>query len=823
MDKTLRKKYELKPEQLKYECDSKEFELTDKIDPGLEAIIIGQEKAVEAIQKGLKLDDKHSNIFVTGQQGLGKDEIIETVLKQYIEKLSPEEYKQKLRQRKDLLATCNFGNPENPLILELPQGFGKQFEKDLDAAVNYILKDGIEVYEKQFEMESMLGNTQLGNLSKKLGNQQAKFQKEGQKIQAEIIKLEKLLQEAQSGSKEAEEYEKKIEKLSQKYSEIDRDSLEKEIKIQAEMADIQSRIMSDQKNASTNYKERVVKPILDRLKQNYPTNKIKNYLGQLEKAIMHDVEKEIKALHMSIEANQGLTTNMMLQMPLPPDTSPYEVKIINELKLEEQIKGIPVIYEKKPTLERLFGTVKLPQYVINPNGLEKIKKDNHIRLRAGSFIKAKGGYLILNTPKIVQKDLLALERLLEELDGKTNIENIRLQYYDSTASEDTDSNVKVIITGNNGLYQQLKRISSAGFFEEFNKVFDIKAELDSVTDNTPKARKLYSEYVARFCNKKGYKPVTPKGIAEIINYSTRVTNNQNELTLNLTKIARVIREANMKAENNKEITEEHIIKAVEAIRSRHNLIEKKVHDFIKKGKVLLDINNWQNEKINGVAVYTLEDITFGAPIRITAVSCLGKGEMINIDRDAQLAEEIMAKATRIMKGNFKDLFAKDKFVPVDTSTCFEQNYGKIDGDSATLAEFLVVLSSLSGCPIDQGIAVTGSLNQLGEVQPIGGVNEKIEGVYDICKAKGLTGTQGVMIPKTNADELKLKNETIKDVKEGKFHIYAVGTREEAIEVMFGMKSGYKKDRNFEENSLYYKVNKQIKQYNKIAKELKKLQ
>ncbi len=821
MDKELRKKYELSPEKLRYNCNPKEFKSTKQIDPGLEAIIIGQEKAVEAIQTGLKLEDKYSNIFVTGSQGLGKDEIIRTVLKQYIEKLSPEEYTKKFKQRRDLLAAYNFKQPENPLVLELPICWGEKFQKDLDQAVNYILKDGIKIYEKQFEMGFMTDSKLLGNLSQKLKEQQAKLQKEGQKIQAEIIKLEKLLQEAQPESKEAKEYEKKIEKLSQEYHEMDMDSLEKENKIQAEMESLQSQNIADQKTASKDYKESIVKPELDKLKNKYPAKKIKEYLEQLEEAITYDAETEIKVVQTSVGAKMSGNIIMQMQMPPPSDRSPYQVKILNEIKPEEQIKGIPVINEKKPKLERLFGKVKLPQHVIHPNGVEKTKKDNHIRLTGGSFLKAKGGYLILKTTKVIQKDLPALERLLEELDNeKTTVEiDDRLQYYDSTTSEEIDSNVKIIMIGKNNIYQQLKSVSEEGFFEEFNKVFDIKAELDSETDNTQETRKLYSKYIARLCKKQGYKPVTPEGMAEIIGYSTRVTNNQDELTLNLTKIARVIREANLKAGNDKEITGEHVVEALESIRERHSLMPEKFRKFIIKGKRILNTTGYVPNKINGIGVYTFEDVAFGEPMVITAVSSPGEGHMISVDRNAKLTGPIHDKAFGILEGNIKRLFGQDKHTPVNISLSFEQNYGGVDGDSATLAEFLLTLSSLSKEPVYQGIAVTGSLNQLGEVQPIGGVNEKIEGIYDICKAKGLTGDQGVMIPKLNVDDLMLRDDIIKTVKEGKFHIYAVSTPEEAVETIFGLKPGTPNTPGkFEEGTLYYKVNEAIKEYNKLMKE-----
>ncbi len=303
----------------------------------------------------------------------------------------------------------------------------------------------------------------------------------------------------------------------------------------------------------------------------------------------------------------------------------------------------------------------------------------------------------------------------------------------------------------------------------------------------------------------------------MVEYSTRITSDQNELTLNLYEISKVLREANLKAGNSKEITGENVEGAAKSIRGRHDLMEKKFQKFIKEGKMLVDTDKWIPNKINGIGVYTFEDIAFGEPMVITAVSSLGEGKLISVDRNAKMTGPIHDKAFGILEGNIKRLFGSDKHTPVNLSLSFEQNYGGVDGDSATVAEFLVTLSSLSGEPISQGIAVTGSLNQLGEVQPIGGVNEKIEGVYDICKAKGLTGDQGVMIPKLNVDDLMLRNDMVKAVEEGKFHVYAVGTPEEAIETVFGLKSGTPTPGKFEEGTLYRKVNEAIKEYDKIGK------
>jgi len=794
MDKELRKKYELSPEKLRYTADPKEFKPTNKIEPGLEAIIIGQDRAVESIRTGLKLEDKYSNIFITGSQGLGKDETIRTVLKQYIENMSPEEHAKKIKQRRDLLAAYNFKAPENPLILELPQGFGEKFEKDLNQAVNYILHDGIKNYEKQFEMGFMTDNSKMNELSKKLKAQQEKLKKEDQKIQAEINKLEKLSQETQD-AKEAEKYNDKIEKLTQEYAEMDQDSLEKEMKIQAEMEVLQSQNTSGQKDASKNYKDTVIKPELDRLKNKYPTQRIKEYLEQFEEAITRDVNTEIGVAQMHVGAKMGGGLGSMMQMPPPPDKSPYQVKILNKIKPEEQIKGIPVIYEKKPTLESMFGTVEAAKHMLSPMGTEKPKKDQHLRLEAGSFTKAIGGYYVVNMMKMAQKDIAAFERLIEDLDsGKTNIENFRLRYYVPTISEDVKSNVKVIINGNNEVYQQLRHYSKHEFFEEFNNTFRIKSEFDNTTDNTKENREQYSKYIARFCKKKGLKNVTPEGIAEIIEYSTRLTSNQGELTLKISEIAQVLREANLKAGNNKEITGEHVAEAVKSIKDRHGLIEEKYQKYIDENIYVIETSGEKIGELNGLAVLTLEDVCFGKPSRITASKPVeGKGWIRDVHEQIDRSGPSKKMGDHILNMIAKDRYASPlsksyagKGIEFECLLAHEQTYSMIDGDSASSTGLYTALSSIGQFPLDIGIAVTGRVSQKEEVQAIGGVNEKIEGFYMSCKAKGLTGSQGVMIPKINEKDLMLSEEVINSVKKGEFHIYSVSTIKEGLEILSGL-------------------------------------
>jgi len=817
MDTELRKKYELSPEKLRYTCDPKEFKPIDKKDLGLEAVIIGQEIAIESIKRGLELEDKHSNIFVTGQPGMGRNEIISTVIKQYIGSLSPEQYKNKRRQRRDLLAAYNFKKPENPLIIELPQGRGQHFQKDLEEAVNEILKKGISAYEKEFELSIMSLQGQADVLSQKSKDMKTKHSEDAKSLKEELRKLNDKLATIDLESKEAEECMKQEEKITKELYELEMKQLEQQLKLKQKVTTVQSDNVSSRQNAHENYKNKYVKPALDKLKQKSPmTGKMKEYLEKLEEAIMHDVKMEVEVAHMKVGSKLGMIGGMGMQMPPPPDLSPYKVKILNELKPGEKIKGVPVIFEEEPTFDKLFGTIEMPKATVT--GMEIAKKDQHLRLEAGSLIRANGGYLILKAMESLQD--YALIKLIKDLSlGKANIRNLAYKHVLNTASEDTDLKVKTIVVGTDSLYQSLQDANERDVID-FDKTVNIKSELSSVVDNSPRNREKYSEYITKMCNKKGFKNVTPEGRSEIINYSSRLAGTKGKLTTRLSKIEHLLKEANLEANDSKEITSEHVKKAIEAKQGRHSLIKSKVEEFVTDGTKIIDTEKEIVGDVNALVVYTLEDSRFGGPAKLTATTSVGNQGVISLDVEAGSSGEIFKKAVFTLRKNLERLFAQDKTISLNGGISLEQSYSGVEGDSATLASFLAIISELSRCPVDQQIAVTGSMNQKGLVQTIGGANEKVEGFYQICKAKGLTGDQGVIIPKLNENDLMLNDEIVDSVKAGKFHIYSVSKPEEAIEIIMGNKAcEYDTNGNkvFTEGTVYEKVDKKIISYNNAVK------
>lgn len=874
MDKSLRQKYELPLEKLRYEPDLKEFNFkTTKelsTNQGLESLIIGQEKAMKSIKHGLEMPDKYNHIYVTGPTGTGKDTILRILIKQHIETMPSKEYKEKLANQKDFVAVYNFRNPDNPVILDFPAGKGEQFQKRINQLPEQILKENIEKYAKWLEDKFAAYSTSITLLKQENEIQKAELQTPLMSVKEEIQRINKKLDSMELDDPRRGEYLQKIQELDKKLLEVEKKVFKLDSNLNSQLTKIQTEFTIKQNKLRDNYKENRITPAINELRQEYVNQglmeklekktepliktilileakerekklspsekrlkvekevelkklekiygkeaKIKDYLDMVEQLMA----EESKELLEKASSNTSSKINSMLPLGAPliqvePDFSHYKANLLE--KSSETVAGIPVIFENEPTLENLFGAVKHTQNMMGADNRITKKKDQHLNLEAGSLIQANGGYLVLSVSQLRPDG--AWIRLNEHLkSGKTRIEDSSLFLLSKPVkSEEIESNVKVIVNGPNYIYHLLTEVS-----EDFEDIFGVKAEISTITKNDVNNREQYANFVAYICDKAGLKDMTPDGVAEVIKHSARLSDSQEKLTTKLNRVANLIREANKEAKNSPSIKAEHVKKAIEAKKERHNLVEERYQEFIDKGIILIDKEDYLPNTINGLAVYSMPDMRFGIPSKISAITSLGSGKVVSVDRDAKMAGKIHNKAVGILEGNLERLYGQDKQVPVNIRISFEQNYGGIDGDSATLAEFLLTSSSLSKEPIYQGIAVTGSLNQLGKVQPIGGVNEKVEGFYDVCKMKGLTGEQGVMIPKLNVKELMLKDEILKDIEDGKFHIYAVETPEEAVEVMFGLKAGYIEDGKFEEGGLYHKVNERIKEFNELKKRASK--
>jgi len=480
---------------------------------------------------------------------------------------------------------------------------------------------------------------------------------------------------------------------------------------------------------------------------------------------------------------------------------------VNVLVDHSEQKHVPIIIETNPKYRNIFGAIE--------REFEKggVWRTDFMHIKAGSLLRADGGYIVLNS-----FDTLMEPGVWQELKRTLRTGMVDIQTYEpvfgvsvtALKPEPIEINVKVIMIGDAFLYHFLYSRD-----EDFKKIFKIRADFDFEMSKTKTSAQQYTRFVKMICDDEKLLSFDAASVAQIIEYGSRLANDQKKLSTRFNIIADVVREANYWAqkENASLVNASHVERALDERTYRVKLVEEKVQDMIIEGDILIDTKGWIVGQVNGLSVYDTGEYSFGKPTRITARTALGRNGVINIEREAELSGPTHNKGVAILAGFFRSLFAQNKPLVMDASLTFEQSYGGVDGDSASSTELYALLSSLANLPIRQDIAVTGSVNQKGEIQAIGGVNEKIEGFYEVCKARGLTGTQGVIIPYQNIKNLMVRGEVYEAVEKKKFHVYAIHTIDEGIEILTGVKAGRRrKNFTFEPDTVYARVDEKLTAY-----------
>ena len=481
----------------------------------------------------------------------------------------------------------------------------------------------------------------------------------------------------------------------------------------------------------------------------------------------------------------------------------YEVNVIID---NSNIKGAPVIIELNPAYHNLFGrTEKEAQFGALTTDFTMI--------RAGALHKANSGYLILQVEDLLRNPFSydALKRDIR--DGQITVEEPEERYgfisVKTLKPQPIPLTAKIILIGNPNIYQLLFTMDT-----DFRELFKVKAEFDSTMNRNDENMQQYGAFVCMLCEKENLKHFDGSALAKLVEHSSRLAEDQLKLSTQFSLIGDIVRESSYYAsqENANYVTGKHVKKAIEEKIYRSKLIQEKIQEMIQRGFFLIDTAEERVGQMNGLSVMGMGDFAFGMPSRVTASIGLGRGGVIDIEREAKMGGPIHTKGVLILSGYLNDKYARDKPLSLTARLVFEQNYEGVEGDSASSTELYTILSALSGLPVKQNLAVTGSVNQKGEVQAIGGVNEKIEGFFEVCKIKGLTGQQGVMIPESNVQNLMLKEEVLEAVKAGQFSIYSVKTIDEGIEVLTGKKAGARlPDGTFEEGTVSYLVDKQLRE------------
>ncbi len=488
---------------------------------------------------------------------------------------------------------------------------------------------------------------------------------------------------------------------------------------------------------------------------------------------------------------------------------------VNVLEDRSGMDGSPVVFETNPTYQNVFGRIEKKAFM-------GTLVTDFTMVQSGSLLKANGGFLILEVesalahPQVweslkraLQNKMLCIEDMVHDMGMGTA----------SLRPAPVPLDVKVILLGGYEAFQVLQN-----YDPKFNKIFRVRADFDYEVARTDETVRLYAQFIARVCRDEGLLPFTPDGVSSVVEYGEKAIDSKNKLSLRFGSVVGVIQEADYWArkDNADRVTSVHVVKAFTEYRFRYNLYEEKIHENYVEDTIMIDVAGEEVGQVNALAVHQMGEIAFGRPSRITAETFMGKSGVINIERESKLSGNTHDKGVLILSGYLGRTFAQRYPLSLSISLTFEQSYSGIDGDSASSTELYAILSSLSGVPIRQGIAVTGSVNQKGQVQAIGGVNQKIEGFFDVCSSKGLTGSQGVMIPAANVKNLMLKKSVVEAVKHGQFKIWQVDTIETGIEILTGTPAGTPDAKgHFAAETIYGRVQRKLETYLKQNLKLKK--
>jgi lon-related putative ATP-dependent protease len=790
---------ELTPDMLAWRLDPEKIPFDSSDDCEACEGIIGQDRALRAIQTGLDIHSLGYNIFVTGLVGTGRT----TTIKQLLEKMRKEGEKPD-----DILYVNNFKNQDEPTLIILPAGQGRRFKESMGYLIG-MLKSNIpellkskyytekrdEIVESQQKIQKEILKTFEEEVAKE-GFSVIQVQM-GMFVRPDLIpmiegkptpfnQLDAMVREGKYPKEKLEELNKKYDELTGKLEEIFAKLKESEERTR--------RMLKD-------WDEESITPIItggiSGIRSQFELQKILDYLEDVEKNLIKNIDL--------FKAPPKETKEKELVDPFLE----YSVNLLIDNSDQE---GTPVVIETNPNYLNIFGSVEA---TVSRSGLWQT---DFTKIKAGSLLKANGGYLVMNALDALM-ELGVWQTLKRTLKYQTlEIQNLASMFLISTSRlkpEPINIDVKVVLIGEAYIYNLLYFLDV-----DFKKIFKIKSEFDAETKNDDDTIMEYAKFIKKICDEDKLNPFDKGGMAALIEYGTRLAGKQKKISTRFHILADVIREASYWAKKGKSdlAGRKHIQQAIKERFERVSLIEDKIQEMIEEGTIMIDTDGSEIGQVNGLSVYAMGEFSFGKPTRITASTAVGKAGVINIEREADMSGRTHNKGVLILGGYLRGKYAQNKPFSLSASLAFEQSYGGVDGDSASSTEVYAILSSLSKLPLRQDIAVTGSLNQKGEIQPIGGVNEKIEGFYDVCKAKGLTGAQAVIIPHQNVHNLMLRDDVIDSVAKGKFHIYPVKTIDEGIAILTGVDAGEKqKDGAFPEGTINYLVDQELQRLAKSWK------
>ena len=756
--------------------------------------ILGQQRAQEALEFGVAMKNPGYNVFVMGESGSGRLSMITNTLNRHAEQqATPPSY----------AYVDNFTKNREPVSIELPAGHGKIFSKDIEKLIDNLLATFPAAFEspmyqqKKTSIERSFNQRYtraIDEVDKKARTLDVALYREGDGITFLPIRKDKLLEDDEFAllpQEEREAFHKHTSELEEFLSET-----------LLELPQWRRTMVEEIKLLDNETIDHAVAPLLDELNHKYQNiDDVISFLAEIKKDLPNTITDYLMPSR-SLDANDLTTKKLIL-------TEQYAPNVIVDYP-EEQ--GAPVVYESHPTYQNLFGRI---EYVSDQGTLVTTYR----RICAGSLHRANGGYLILDAEEVLTYPFVweGLKRALQS--GLIEIETPYSEFGLNTITlkpEVIPLNVKVILFGSREMYYLLEDLDS-----EFREMFRVLADFDNHIPRNADNMQQFAALMQRHASDLGIKPLSHSALERLIEHSCRLSENQQRLSAHVNDCLEIIGEANFLSVNDEYqfIEREHIQQALNARENRHSRIAEEILEEMLEGTILIATKGEAIGKINGLTVLEIGGSSFGAPARITTTVHPGSRGIVDIEREAELGQAIHSKGVLILTGYLGHCYAQQFSLAISASIAMEQSYGYIDGDSASLAELCCLISALTRTPIKQSFAITGSINQYGEVQAIGGVNEKIEGFFRLCAARGLTGEQAVIIPASNKRNLMLKQEVIDAVEQGLFAVYTVHNVNETLELLTGEIAG-ELDENDEypKGSINFKAISRLKEISEISED-----
>lgn len=761
--------------QLYRKCDISKFEFNSTADLEERLSALGQDRAISAVELGIHIRSRGYNLFCLGPEGTGKTSLVKRVLEQEAKKR---------KTPLDWAYVYNFEEPYKPLAISFPAGTACDFAKDIDELILEFSATLPALVESD-EYKAALSIIRQRYKSKKEEYIRVLQRKaKGKRVSLLHMQMGLVVAPMKDGEVLSPDAFDALPDDEKQLIMDDLNAMQEEIENATQtLPHWEEKQKREIDNLRAKFVKAAVKEPIDKLRDKYrKMPQAARFLRAIQTNIVENIDDYVPENKVPATGTEEDPLQALLSKMKQPEEDKFSKLKVNVIVKHKPDSGAPIVTLDHPTQGNLVGKVeRIQQYGALLTDFTLIK--------SGALHRANGGFLLLDARKVLEQPF-AWDSLKRAIASKCiKIEAPSEETSFTTISLDPQPiplDVKVVLTGDFEIYDLLCERDP-----DFRDFFKVEADFGIIMDRTDENEIEYAKLIGSLSKKKGLRSLNKQAVARVIEFASRMADSSYKLTAHISSIGDLLREADYWARqsNSKQIGKNHIDQAIDAQIYRSDRIKTEMLEQIDKGTILMDVEGERVGQINGLVVYDFSSYSFGKPARITTQVRIGKGDFVDIEREIAMSGPIHTKGVLILKSLISNRFAKHMPLSLSASIVFEQSYGGVDGDSASSTEYYCMLSAITGVPIRQYIAVTGSINQFGEIQPIGGVNEKIEGFFDVCNHNGLTGNQGVIIPRTNIENLMLRADVVQAVEEGKFSIYAIDTVDDGIEILTGISAG----------------------------------